>query len=88
MYMLPKKQKTKKKIKYPIPPFQTTEMKKIQKKKKKKVKPAEPVTRRHVSERGFIPAVSNGGNEENDKKKTNKNRKWVIFGNKSDRGRI
>jgi len=37
-------------------------------KKKKQVKPAEPVTRRHVSERGFIPAVSNGGNEENEQK--------------------
>jgi len=32
-----------------------------------------------VRERGFIPAVSNGGNEKNDKK-TNKNRKWVKFG--------
>jgi len=68
--MLPKKTKSEKKIKYPIPPFQTAGMKKIQ--KKKQVKPAEPVTRRHVSERGFISAVSNGGNEENDKKKRTK----------------
>jgi len=42
--------------------------------------------RRYVSERELIPAVSNGRNEENDKKKTNKNRKLVILGNKSDRG--
>jgi len=63
----PKTTKNEEKIKYPIPPFQTAEMKKNL--KKKKVKHAEPVTRRHVSERGLIPAVSNGGNEENDKKK-------------------
>jgi len=37
-------------------------------------------------ERGLIPAVSNGGNEENDKKKTNKNRKWVILVNNIHRG--
>jgi len=36
--------------------------------------------------RRLIPAVSNGGNVENDKKKTNKNRKWVILGNISDKG--
>jgi len=39
-----------------------------------------------LTPRGLIPVVSNGGNEESDKKKNNKNRKWVILGNKSDRG--
>jgi hypothetical protein len=48
IHMLPKKnEKRKKKIKYPIPPFQMAGM--IKKNlKKKQVKPAEPVTRRHV----------------------------------------
>jgi len=35
-----------------------------------------------VSGKGLIPAVSKGGNEENDKKKTNKNRSgsfWKIY---------
>jgi len=49
---------------------------------KNKTKMVKLVTRRHVSERGLIPAVSNGGNEEN------KNRKWVILKNKCDRYQI
>ena len=85
--MLPKNnKKRRKKNQISNPAISNGENEKKIQKKRKKVKPAEPVTRKHVSVRGFIPVVSNGGNEENDKKKANKNKKWVILGNKSDRG--
>ena len=47
------------------------------------------LSRKDMCQRGgLIPAVSNNGIEENDKKKTNKNSKWVILENKCERGQI
>jgi len=55
---------------------------------KKKVKPAATCHDLTCVREGIIPVVLNCGNEENEKKKKTKNKKWVILKNKSDRSQI
>ena len=65
--MLPKK--IRKKIKNSVPPFEMAVMKK---KLKKKSNMSRLSGADKCQGRGLIPAVSNGGNEENDKKNPKK----------------
>ena len=65
--MLPKKTKKRKKMNNSVPPFQMAVM---EKKIEKKESNLSRLSRADMCQgRGLIPAVSNGGNEENDKKK-------------------
>jgi len=83
--MLPKKTKNEKKIKYPIPPFQTARMKKNSKKKSKSN--LQNLSRADMCQRGgSFPSFPMAGMRKTTKKKPNKNRKWVNLENKSDRG--